>query len=323
MGRVYADKLVFDGRVPEIGAHRQAAKSILSDIKSDPIASTSLDVMVLGSTTTGNETRRSDVDVLMVASFPVGRFRDPVIELARKAFKRANGLAPVEAKLFLDDDWIRNRPVGLDPMFAQHLIDSADSHPDFVHGNPIHPGIRDFAVDIRNLRESEESVVVGSALSLMQYKKRLFQKAYITGDGEVDLEVMQRAMEFPKSAGRRIAELCALVDESRKEFDITDRESMQHGLRRVAETAVGYEALLEKHDLLVSYDHEYDVVLERALVESRVGSGEYNQWIRALYDEVCLTAWQLAEMWEQYVKDFASEYQIPIVQTSDGASYYY
>jgi predicted nucleotidyltransferase len=300
MGKIFTPEQVANNQIPEPGAHEAAGRFILDEFFiQDRVEEwhefQHIDAaMVYGSTALGTAGLRSDVDVLAVyhpsreASAP--HFINRVIREAEDKFN-----VPVELSFRAGS--FDTSPTTIDALFIQHLQQIQDQdEPRWSHNWPVeglywqHPLIF----------TPEE--VRGIAVKYIGAKANQFAKSIIEYRGSVDMRSFQRALELPKSIGRKVMAATSAAEGETQAM--TSTGVMQHRLE-VLHRNSRYLSL-DKHGnpshqySLIQLDREYDQLLSSTIEES-TSLGEYSKWIEANYPMACELAFSVSRMWQHIV----------------------
>lgn len=313
MGKVFTQWEVADGRIPEPGAHEQAALFIMSDLiraydetevfdlsKPDEIPAFGLaSGMVYGSVAMGVANRRSDLDVLLnyhpdYSAEIIPRIGE-VIKTIRQRFA-----VPVEPNIYPVNALYDPRKHSVDPLFAEHLIaiQYQEGHP-WSYGWPV-DGL---AYSNNRLDFSDSDRIRSIALAYVNAKRSQFARAIAHGD-QINFPVLQRALELPTALGRKI--LAATYEEKIGDEIISGdrtqvRELLFKRLEEIEWPEVG-EAAIKPLKWLLDRDEEYSSLLEQA-INGEITNEEYEAWLRAIVPEAYFAAHQACLAWDNILGD--------------------
>lgn len=306
MGVVYPEQDVALGNVPDASGidHLRAAHLFFDSLTApDTPTHGNVKVMILGSVVTGHATRRSDLDYFLVREPCEGEetMRQRLhIESAVHAARTRHHVR-LEGQQFTQRDVMRGG-IG-DPLWLKHVVDIQDSHPEWVHGQPIEP-LRSYAIDLRTDLDAPEkrSVLARDTLEYFGHKINVLEEA---GDFDhtqmSDLHLLQRALEAGKAYTRKGIAILALEGTFFDNADVTDRDNMQQHSEIVLDRIDGTGQLQRATEVINGLDREYDDVLDEALASGETSA--YRTWLSDSYLRACAAALRLAKGYYDYIDD--------------------
>lgn len=274
MGVIYSSHEVAHGNIPTEGAHLSAAETVRNDVCE--LEEVSLTV-IHGSVPEYRSNIRSDLDVLVTydvenpADEPlVVRKINGVLDMVSRSSR-----VHIEANVWPAGEAVAARRERMyDLLFSRHLARAAQDET-WARGN-VDPTL----LEVADSSYGDDEMLRRIVLNYTTYKHAGFVKApAVFAEDDKVFSAMQRALEFPKSAGRKVEQLLGL---SR---DATSEENWQ---TMVESGMSGYamEAMMALHCI----DQEYTGIVENVQPGRRMfGERElasYTQWLRRNYAPV-------------------------------------
>ncbi len=307
MGVVYSPEQVAEGSIPAADGSDQIAGAalLMNYVRSFPLTSRHAALLIPGSTATGQATRRSDVDFLLVDDsdgLPQHR-RDRQQHFIRDTLEHVGERYGVqlEGQRYTRREMAHAGHGMYDAFWLAHALDIQRKYPDWSHRQPLE-GLHPYAIGFEPPR-SAERVTLAAAISLryMANKTDLFGEAgELNPNGRRDLLRYQRALEAPKAYARKMLAVSALEGCEVADPDVTSRENMQLLMEGVFER-IGSAKLRGYNDRLVALDAEYDEVLDEAATSGDVTA--YSRWLSEHYLPACGLALQLGNGYLEHIND--------------------
>lgn len=268
MGVVYSSAEVLKPNFPRPGDHDTAARLVLERVGG---LDTTVLTMVHGSVPEGRANLRSDLDVLV--TYRPGAIEDEplVVDGVKQILDDIGDKTGVKVEANI---W----PVGEHPdarrermydiLFSHHLALSMGVS-DWCVGDPDQA-----VIDLASLPLSPEAVR-RVALNYTTYKHAGFTGApRVFNDREKSvLSIFQRALEFPKAAGRKVGQLISLDGGGQPNDYLEALRSAEHG-----EMVAGHLDNLRQIDL------EYTALLESFQGRTDISNSEIDDYARWLSD---------------------------------------
>lgn len=203
MGIVFSPEAIKDGRIPEPGAHLEAAKEAMQFLKgsAENFEGLASGFLIYGSVPAGAATLRSDLDLLVSPYHIESRIprapEGPGATLKRNLHEKY--FVPLEAHVLpLDIFWAEDHAI--DPLLLDHLLE-AQENALYSHNWPVNR-YRDYDSSQLDTRQ-----IAGLIHRYASRKLSFFANAEFHCSGEPDLKVFQRALELPKALGRKLLRL--------------------------------------------------------------------------------------------------------------------
>lgn len=311
MGRVYSPKDVMLERVPEIGAHEQAARFIMTELieahdsyvlnnpvtPEEPGPPFGIDSgMIYGSVAMGSANRRSDLDVLINYADNHAESILPHIGSVFRQVEERFGVF-IEPNLLPVGALFDSRQHSIDPLFAEHLIAvQQQKEPRWSYNWPVNA----LMLSEQRLDPEDQERTRAIALRYVRAKSTLFVRAWVghrEGAG-LNLHALQRALELPTALGRKI--LAATCDgEISDELISGNRAGVRQMLFERLETIDWpgvTETGMEPMTRLQAHDEEYSELLEGA-INGNVSIKDYEAWIRAQVPNAYFLALVTSKVW--------------------------
>jgi len=314
MGQVYSPEQVTAGEVPAAGGidQLQAAAFFMNSLRGFLPTNLNTRILIPGSIATGQATRRSDVDYLLVDS-SCDRDGEPLISSESRMRQRLHITGTIryvterfhvhlEGKTYTDAGLARMGNRIYDALWLSHALDIQDNYPDWSHRKPLEI-LRPYAVDIHNLTEPREISLTGAvATRYMDGKVSIFEEAgEFNPDSRRDLLRFQRALEAPKAYARKMIAVSALEGCHITNPDVTSRQNMRDQTNAILDRIDTTGKMRRYNDLLVGLDREYDQVLDEALKSDSIS--EYEMWLAGNYLASCALALRLAHGYARHIDE--------------------
>jgi hypothetical protein len=250
MGKIFSTEELVFGEFPEIGAHRLAAEHIMDGMYQigEDMGTESLSYMIHGSVGVGKENRRSDIDFIAIYPDQLAlKTMQKITPFLRSMSKQYQ--IPIEYNIVSDKEAEEGSHRVL-PMFRDYLK-GAQEESQYVVGKPAD------AIEIPSGKEFEPDMI-----KYLVYKRDMFGQAFTNYSGSIDWHQFGRALELPKSLGKKY------------------RQLGEKALTRL------YVAS-EESDLLRSVDGRVTEITEEVLeLGSRKMVEEYDSYMRTNYHDV-------------------------------------
>lgn len=270
MGVIYSSLEVRDNKIPQDGDHIRAAELVrdgISDIGGVVMT------LVHGSVPEGRFNLRSDLDVLINFSTDKPTDRPEKIDDIRLHLDAISDATAVkiEANIWPQDDptaAIEERMYDL--LFSWHLVQSM-TDTKWCLGKVDE---RIISIATRTFRPSDVRRV---AMNYVVYKSDGFVKApYLFNEHDPRcLAAMQRGLELPKAAGRKVAQLKATTEGKKLDAnEIASLASVKDDLDEPTNTAL---------EELLRIDREYTSLLTDTRRDHEQSRIEYLTWLDAYY----------------------------------------
>lgn len=271
MGVIYSGAELAAGHIPITGDHERAALAVIERIPK--LAGTVL-TMVHGSVPKGHSNCRSDLDVLVTYSFDDAVAEPMVIDDIKMFLDEISEETAVKVEANI---WPVSEPVAAraermyDLLFSHHLAKSMENDT-WVVGDPDEQirAIAGLPLDHERMKRL--------MFNYMTYKHAGFTKAPrdFEEGGKPAMAALQRALEFPKAAGRKVAQLTRTV----LEVPVDNYQAV------LSEAEVSPD-LLRVIESLRTIDRTYSSILEdysnRDSILTRADIEEYTSWIEGNY----------------------------------------
>lgn len=302
MGKVYSPEQISSGNIPEAGAHEAAGQYALKELFPltvpaetsplprlfDPDGPGVQSAMVYGSTAYGTAGIRSDLDILV--------FYDE--SQAHRALKHISSVFKQTEERFKVSVEANKLPVGaiyddlehgLDPLFAEHLLEIHDTfNGQWCRNNPT-GGIERIAE-----RAGNPAGVTALAHRYVSGRRNYFASTDL--EGGVDYAVFQRALELPSAVGRKV--VAATMGDEDEPLDLSNRPAMND---RALEALMAHmpkydEEMVRNHESLYETDQKYSDLLAN-VIDGKNSIKDYTSWIEEKYLESIGMAYDLSQAW--------------------------
>lgn len=208
-----------------------------------------------------------------------------------------------------------------DPLFLDHIAKAPNT---WRLGDPLQK-LREQAIDIEKpLTEQQSARVAATALRYMTFRAKYFAGALQHLEEEpslndLQLEALQRALEFAKAAARKTMAMTAVEGLYLGNGDVTSKESMYNQFQILTQRVDHDGTMAEAHREVVRLNTEYDVVLERAIEKKR--TDEYEAWLKTKIVDALRVAYQLAASCHGYVDQVMWDKSIVLDDFHDDEAY--
>jgi predicted nucleotidyltransferase len=300
MGRVYSPEQIKNGQIPEQGAHEAAGQHALKELFPCVVPAEIPDsdrlfeindpgvqaAMVYGSTAYGTSSIRSDLDLLVFYAnsqpHSASRHITNVLKETEQMFH-----VSVEANILPTDAIFDDLEHGLDPLFAQHLLEIHDTYNGrWCRNNPTD--------GLERIAEKAKDPLALTSLAQKYASGR--RNYFISAAGELDYSVFQRALELPSAIGRKV--VAATMRESDEPLDLSSRPTMNQRAILALETNLpNYDpATVQKHINLYELDRQYTNLLNDTL-ENQGDLDTYQKWIENNFTPAVEMAYDVSNAW--------------------------
>lgn len=306
MGKVFTPEQIVNNQIPEAGAHEAAGRFVLDKFFiEDPFYALAEEEwgrtphvwsgMVYGSTALQKASLRSDVDMLIryhpdheTTSL---KFINGVLRQAEEAFN-----VPIEANIHPSDPLTTPTPSTIDSLFIQHLIEIQDQDsPRWSYNWPLDGML------YRHPDQLTSAEIRTIALNYIAAKASQFAHSITEYRGNADIKVLQRALELPKSIGRK-----ALIATTAAEGETTAMSptgALQHRLEvyNPRYSIFGYNRDGPSQQArLINLDKEYEALLQATITNS-TSIEEYKNWIEGNYQQATELAFSVTRVWQHII----------------------
>ncbi len=188
-----------------------------------------------------------------------------------------------------------------DPLFLDHIAKAPDM---WRLGDPLQR-LREHAIDIEKpLTEQQSACIAATALRYMTFRAKYFVGAlqHLEEDPsltDLQLETLQRALEFAKAAARKTMAMTAVEGLYLGKGDVTSRESMYGQFQVLTQRVDRDGTMAASHSQVVRLNGEYDEILERSIEKKT--TDEYETWLKTKIVDALRAAYQLAASCHRYV----------------------
>ncbi|HEU4967055.1 MAG TPA: nucleotidyltransferase domain-containing protein [Candidatus Saccharimonadales bacterium] len=283
MARILTPEEISQGHIPDSSAPYHAARYIVEHAIIEGESYGVASGMVFGSVAMGTADRLSDVDVLFTYGSTQARTALPLIgRVIRKASVQYD--VPIE-ELAYAEGTLTPRHRGIDPFLAGHWAEIERRYPEqWCFRSPL----KDWVYDVSASGEQADGV----RTIILRY---LTTKMDIYGYGMMkqdrpDYRKMQKALELPRSLGRKMLALINADDDFHMRASFEKDWTQSETRRWLASLGAPARPALVQFDHLIHSRAYYDECLTDVL-EGAISVEQYGGWLRDNYFSCCSAAY--------------------------------